>query len=367
LAPPSGERGDAVGFIRAIRGLHEEIQDLSLVFEGVHQFVGPPDLLAGVDGGADSWKWSFQGNLLFRKDGATLLDNYTRRIAPELTLVHRIESLLNGRYEVISLNPDQKLTRAPVESFPSDNPAVLNKPESPFRIIYIWYFRSLSDDEAAHFEHQGWEDVVGARCLKLRWVTDPAQSAGRIETYWIDLERSGHPLKVEWHDGPNLLLRTHEIELKSFPSTSGKSIWLPVSGITDTFLWEGKYYDSPISRQTTVVASGTVRLNQGLPDHYFSAKHRGEIPGSDAPNPLRQAFDDEAANPSAPRLRTDRVSVQERLDRGLTEADRQARMIEASSSARQAWSLSTTLQILFVSVGLATIIAGGLALRRGRA
>lgn len=356
-----GGGSDASRFIKAMQGLFGAIRDIALVFEGKVEYVGPQDLPHPEGGPMET----FQGDLLFRSDGAILLNTYERTHPPDSALIQRVESYINKTVEDVEWHPEDKRSRTRVESRRVGGAAHYNGPASPSRILYVGYFASLDEDEAAKFRSEGWEDVGGVRCLKLKLQRPAPANKTRTEEYWIDLARGGHPLKVEWHDDSDLVLRTHDIELRHFDLPGSKKVWLPVGGITETFIWNDIYYKEPIVRETYSIPPGSVRLNQGIPDGFFTAKNGGAIPGGDTPNPLRRAFDDAAAHPR-PRQKMDRASIRERLDRALEEADRQSRMIEASSTARQSWSATSVIQVVCFVAGLAMVVLGIVALRRAR-
>lgn len=349
---------DAVRTIRAIRGLHEEVQDLQLIFEGTSEFVGPADLIARPP---EVLRQMFQGDFLYRRDGSMLLHTYLRTNPDEPTLSRTIVSLFRGQEELLEISPDNKISHAFIEQFPGI-PASLDAPTTPLRILFTWYFNdtdALGLDDSMELSR---EEVDGLGCLKLRIdrskKNGTTSAAKVLETYWIDLARGGHPLKVERCLGSDVVSRTSGIRLERFPVADGKTIWLPVRGVTEYFRWEGKNYQEPIIRELCSIVIDSVRLNQGIPDRYFTAKNGGKVPGSASPNLLRRDFEYAVAHPSHPPFRFDRLSVQKRLDEQMEEADRQSKMIEASSTARQNWNLNTIIQIVSIVLGVILLCGG---------
>ena len=47
---------------------------------------------------------------------------------------------------------------------------------------------------------------------------------------------------------------------------------MPVGCTVETFLWEGKDYSYPFTRETYAMVNGSFRMNQGCPDRAFSLK-----------------------------------------------------------------------------------------------
>ena len=76
---------DAAQFERIIRSLHEQIHDVSLVFEGSERFVGPAGVKRPTDPDYDE---TFQGSYAYRADGSTWMDTYRRLNHADQELLH---------------------------------------------------------------------------------------------------------------------------------------------------------------------------------------------------------------------------------------------------------------------------------------
>ena len=348
---------DGPRFVKAIQGLHAEIEDVSLICEGRHDYVGPMKLIA------PRTEWpndTFQENYLYRGDGASLIEAYVRSgLRPKSPLSIRRMSTLGGQLQRHHVNPD---ARAPLKIINSrGGSAAFAMPKSAALIVQLWYFQRLSAEKPPKLSEEAWELVDGQRCLRIRIDTDPDSYPGDkhpSHRFWIDMARGGHPLKYEWLEGESARLRAHDIRLESFPRPGGgREIWFPVSAVVDTFCWGGQIYAEPIFQEHYGVVAGSLKINQRLSDRAFRLETASETTGSPFLAGARQAFRAEteriAREPSEP---IDPKSVQERLDRELAEADRQSRMLNASSTASGPRNWASLLPTALGIVGIALIV-----------
>ncbi|RUL88243.1 LolA-like protein [Tautonia sociabilis] len=345
---------DADPFLRVIRGLHDDIADVSLVYEAVIEVRGP---------GQSADRDEIQGTYVYRSDGASVIDSFTHSSAAGAAFTHRRYALLEGRLEETYDSPDLMGVPLPVITG-SGSGGVLNMPGSPHRILYLWYFAPSENLTMEGFENLGWEEIDGHRCLHVRLQRHPGSRTTSI-SFWIDLERGGHPLRMEMHDDGKLLSRVDQIRLNSF-NVNGTEYWLPVHGVQETY-WDGKtYHDEPTVRETYDVVRSSVRFNQNPPDHIFTAEGAPKKPADPGLRALDDDFQRQVAQAkSAPMPRTDPDSVQENLDRRLAEAERQAEMVEASSAARRVWGPGRLSRIGLAVFGIVAIgVALTLAIRR---
>lgn len=343
---PASDLPSADQFLRILSGLHSEIRDITFVFEGGSGLF--KDGVVKPDG-------TYQGLYSFRADGATLLDVFSHPLEENKPGMRTIHAILKGKMEGVSQVPDIGILQPEMTEAV---PGVLNKPLSPERILYYWYFMTLGDPEAFNYQGQGWEDIDGHRCLKvqldqIRKTRSERVGKTPLVRFWIDMDRGGHPLKVEFSDGTDLVMRT-KIQLSRFTTTDGKLIWLPANGETDTFGYQGRVVkvdrsSTPMYRETYTIVDGSVRLNESLIDSYFSIKKNRKLPDVGG---LRK-FQREVAKTTP--LRTDPVGVKERLDKNLAEAERQSEGLVATSTARQTWSSSLVIQSLLVTIGALSI------------
>lgn len=279
-------------------------------------------------------------------------------------MVRSKDAILRDRAEVFSHVPDADRTPGRIIET-AGGPGLLDRPCSPERILFFWFFKEAVFDRY-RFEDRGWEDVEGHPCRKVSFHVDvgPAH-ARREEVFWIDLERGGHPLRMDVLQGGQLASRTHSIRLEQTHPSDGAVFWLPRSGITESYSWNGNLRREPVFREAYHVVKGSVRINRGYPDRVFTARWDGTVAGASALDPARRAFTAALAQQPAsdPPPRTDPEGVAEELERRLAEADSQAAMIEVSNSARVEWWRTLVAQGLAIGLGGA-LIGVAILLRR---
>jgi len=94
-----------------------------------------------------------------------------------------------------------------------------------------------------------------------------------------------------------------------------------------------------------------------LPDSYFSVTNDSALPAPGGPErSLRKVFESQPIAQPAP---TDPASVRKRIDANLAEAERQSKMLEASSAARDASRWGGLGQAGFAAAGVA-LLAGAI-------
>ena len=308
----------------------------------------------------DEMRRTFQALYAFRSDGASYLDLYYRGTDAEGVLGRTLYSMLSDRSEEVHHRLGEG--RGDIREG-SRSRGHLNFPGSPERIVYLWYFQTLEDPASFAYEFQGWEEVDGHRCLRVQLDVLPNLILAEkpYTRFWIDLERGGHPLKVETYRGPNLERLVRDISLARFPTEDGKSVWFPIRGVQDSFLWSDEYRKDPNVRESYAITTSTLRINQGLSDDHFSVLYR-------APNMPPALRDLRAKYVADPPLRSDPASVQKRLDEKLREADQQAEGLDASAAAGvgEGWFTSSVLQGVFGLAAVAVLAGAWLLRRKGR-
>ncbi len=350
---------DASQFTRIISALHADIRDVSLVYEGFFAGLkeGTRVEAAIPDKGA-----VYQGNYAYRSDGASLIDMFvTHKYRNPIYETHDTLALLRGRLASVSREPDQGYQMAANEP---GGAGALNRPNSPERIIFLPFFRSMIDPQAYGYEYQGWEEVDGHRCLRVQFEAVPKalnrSPYHRTTRYWIDMERGGHPLKVEERsdDGPRGLAgRTVGIKLAQLPLPDGRLIWFPVAGRLETFVTIGLNTLEPVGVETYSLVDGTVRFNQDLPDEVFKLKWKGKLPETEKLAEQRRTFHE-------PPTRNDLPGITERLDRSLAKADKQSKQLEASAPADGEGAGEMVARMGLIGIGLAIVVGVVLVKRR---
>ena len=362
--PPPGEDASV-----AMHANFSVIKDVQFVFEGrvgLENVEDKPEIRKKAAPDED-----YQGTYAYRtEDGATFLDVYHQVKRDDAPLRRTTQSLLSHKLDQIDQTPDLSRKSTPASSR-NGGPGSFNTSTSPEPFVPFWTFREILLDPASyHYEALGWEEVDGRRCRKIQ-VSEFYRydlPDRRLVVYWIDLERGGLPLKIEYTRNGVVTRRTHEIRPQSFKAADGHLAWVPVSGKTDYFSTElGEVAGRQFVRDTCTLVLTSVRINQDLPDAYFSVRKEPSGPVHESIQKARRQFEASSAAGRAGGLnRTDPRGVREKLAENLAEADRQSKEIEASSVARESsrWpSLSAVTAA--VSVLMICLIAV-LAWRRRR-
>lgn len=372
VATPPGAQDeiDAAQFARLMAGLHAEVRDVSFVFEGsdfriprgqtVEEAMRAPGAL---DGGS-----TYQGLYAYRDDGATLLDSFHTAYpteeddAEDPVTSRRTIALLDHELSTVSRFPPQRGERPSVEA---GGMGSLNQPGSPERIVYLWFFKAFEQfgPDGFGYEFQGWEEVDGHRCLRVQFdemvgASDRPPDRPVIR-FWIDLERGGHPLKVEFARGNEIRMRTTGIELAHLTLLGEERLWFPVRGRTETFGELGRSRGRPALAETYFVLDGTVRLNQGLPDRVFSVDYEGGLAETTELTQRRRTF-------RVPEPRSDPEGIRLQMEAQLAAADAQADEIRATSPARRSQTRTRAMQVAFAVLGITLLSYGIVMMRRGR-
>jgi hypothetical protein len=349
-------------FARLIEGLHADVADVTFVYEGWMRGIPPgtnveEDMNTGPSGRAGGM--AYQGGYSFRADGATRLDSYLDYVrddsAHKSFSSRKLEVVLDQKLSLVDQFPDQRNELPTVRAGGS---GVLNHTGSPERIHYSWFFRALKDPAARRYEFLGWENIGGHRCLIVQfdevWGM-PEQMVDRPTIrFWIDMERGGHPLQIEFRRGEKYKMRTAGIQLERLAGADGRERWFPVRGVTYVYPFPGpNYVDRPVAYETYMVLQGTVRFNQKLPDKFFSLDWKGSLPEDEKLAIRRKEF-------RKPPRRNDPDGIKQHLGRALADADEQSKQLEASSEARDPWSWTTVGQAGFAALGAFTILVVGI-------
>jgi len=346
---------DGPQVVRAILGRQEGIHDLTLVFEGGFDFVGPEKLIAPRKGNVGA---TYQGTYGYRSDGSVLLETYNRSfLQPDSPLYIERQAVLRGQLESQTLNPDLRKGHRQIMTS-RGSAGSLDMQGSASRIVLHWYFQKLATQQPPPaIMELAWEAVDGHQCLRFRVDSAPGSVNDRKVTlrFWVDLERGGNPLRIEWLIGEKLILRTSGIRLQEFPSGGGGGAWLATSGTTEIFRWGEEFYDVPIFRETYKVLDGSVRINPGLSDRAFRLETVSEVTGSPFLTKARDEFEGEAKRKKRePVADITPAGVQARLDRELAEANRQSRMLDASSAGGRDWPM--VVQLFLGGLGVVALI-----------
>ncbi len=358
--PQKPDQLDRREFVSLMHSLFEECRTVSFVFEGERR------QLSQGSGREAKIPTAYQGHYALRatKQQAGLLEIY-KSVAPNPP-EHISLSLLNGILDrSYRPNPSQILDPRRVLPPPSSGgPGSLNESPSPELFVYLWYFSTYGPQAPAEmiYEHLGWEDVAGHRCVKVRLSHAPLNVGTEWQdVMWIDLQRGGHPLKIESLYENNLIYTVDSIELRQTRTqVNDKLLWFPTQGTVNVFGSFARKSNGTLRAQEEYhVVLGSLQLNLPLDDSVFvvHTKPRRELHNS-ASIRADKPFDAAPARSPA-RPKTDAVSVQQRLDAHLATARRQAADVKASSPARNWWDRTTVVQGTLTVIGLGLLACGG--------
>lgn len=361
-----GTEVGAADFGRLMEGLHGDVRDVSFVYEGMSRGLRlglsiEEDVKLGVD--HRYGEGIYQGGYSFRRsDGGTRVDCYADYSGDGKA--HK--SFSNRRLEVLFENKLHSLCQLP--DLRDEKPTVkggiagsLNQPCSPERILYSWFFSPLLKDPAKMgYRFLGWEDVDGHRCLKIQldetWGLSDDWADRPVVRFWIDMERGGHPIQVEFRRGEKFWMRIVKIKLEKVSGGDSRERWFPVGGVVEVYpFFDEDYKGEVVAYETYEVVKGTVRFNQDLPDAFFSLDWKGAIPENEQLATRRKEF-------RKPPRRYDPEGIKERLVETLADADAQSKQLEASSPAREPWNWVLLGQGGLAAVG--TLILLGVGVRK---
>ena len=356
LATTADPPVDAEMVAEVFRSYGSEYKDVQFLYEGT---------LTHLTG--DQKSSTFQGLYAYRSDGATLIDMFLAdQKAPTTRLLW---SLLGDRKEDLDATPSSLPAvrdREPEVSRGTDG--LLDRPWSPERLFFKYFYRCHANPVEFGLEPQGWEDIDGHRCLIVTAYRGPRPKPGRppyIRTFvklWLDLQRSAHPLRIEWHINGKLKVQT-SITLEPLATPRGQLVWFPSEAQTHTFGGEiinGKWVElaEPHYRETYHILPYTIKFDQGLADPFFSTKKQALVTSDESQAKLKREL--EAVKPVRKiKEPSDPESLKRRMDDALTRADAQATQLEASSAARASGHWSVVYRpwaILLGGVALAGLI-----------
>jgi hypothetical protein len=353
--------GEAVGgeqFLRLMESQMQPVRDLALMYEGETTWVGPDGLVKKPE----SFNQKYQAEYAYRGDGSEAVDLYTRGKDPA-SVVTRMKMLLMGK-ELTTARIVDDLASEEVKTEPAGLGAMTG-PNSIDGFLFFWLFRSIEDIEPWGYEQLGWEEVEGRRCLKVRLNWAPGfEEWYRI--FWVDLERGGHPLKVEDYNAKGMTARLDRVILQQFPlGTSGVRAWLPVSGVIESFDWGGEIRDEPVIRSTMQVLDGSVALNAVLPDSVFKLDPSNpgkSLTSREVEGPIRKAYLEQPSR----QTRVNMKGVDENIDRLVAEAEKQGEALEAPALSRSTWTGTRITQVVLFGIGAALLAAVLYTWRRTR-
>ncbi|QEH38318.1 hypothetical protein OJF2_69190 [Aquisphaera giovannonii] len=283
LAGQAAPDKDADSAFRQLKRYHASFQDVSFL-----HIVSKNREEGQVDASA-RWHRS-RGRYTYRSDGASLLDNQSLALGDE-PVYREIRSLLKHRLEILDATPGAgPPIRERVPGSGPGGPGSLASPDSPERFFWLWYLATLGDPAEHKATLEGFEDIDGHRCVKIRMLKQPqALLRGWIGPLpfvrmWLDPLRDGYPIRVEWLSGDAVETRVEILSMERVELGEGRRIWLPVEGRTSSYIKIGMDNSLTLSARPTYVEKhkiliNSVKIDQHPGDDYFSVKTRALADG----------------------------------------------------------------------------------------
>ncbi|MGO9471237.1 MAG: hypothetical protein ACLQVF_44675 [Isosphaeraceae bacterium] len=202
------------------------------------------------------------------------------------------------------------------------------------------------------------DDVLDGQKLKLLSISFENASAP-YHKLWIDLRRGGHVVRWETFAPGGELRGRSNIGLHSF-QLGEKTLWMPVSGVTESHndFKDGKpYYPAePITVETIYVLNGTLVFNKHPGPETFSIKYGPGTPISDNLRKLEYQFGQQK---SGPRTAMPRAEAEKMLNEAVARAEEQKNELVVAPAAGGfdlLWWLAWGFGALLVASSVALLI-----------
>lgn len=336
-------------FARLMESSLDVFKDITLVFEGRVNYPDQPEMPDAI----------YQGLYSFREDGATLLDVYARSERNDLPLSRSTAAILNGELEEYTQTPDEGFVGR--EKAPG-GAGVLNRPMSAERILFLFYFKTLRNLNNYKYEFFGYKTIQNSLCANVRISLFPRSALERMDPvrhqhldFCVDLDRGGHPIRIERVRGGELQGRSTIESIQRIQLDGGEFVWLPTSGKFEQFTplssLGSSASRSPTVVETYSVVNGSVRINQNLPDSYFSARRED----ANFYDPTLRDLQAELEAAKGDMVATDPRSVQRVLDERLAQAEEQAEQLDASLPDAS-WTWLGVLQVVMGLIGISLLL-----------
>lgn len=328
--PQSGEKVDAAQFHRLLKAQMEMLRDVSFVCEGEVRYVGPKEATRDE---LAAFEEKFQAEFICKNNRNLYIDIYHYKHLASV-VNRRTSAVLDGRLSRLSVSNPRKPA---IHPSPGGIKGVFEL-GSPLTYYIYPLLQLYENPDDLGFEFEGWQDVGGHRCLvaTLRVVSGSDKLKKR---YWFDMARGMHPLKAEAYQDDQLIGTLTDVELIQVKGGDGSSVWFPVRAVSSLHTWDGEFLKIPALLISNHVLETSLLVNVGIDDREFDLKRRTS---NSPPRGINREWLGILEDNKRPKPRTDPQSIKESLDRTLSEADRQARFLDASASASEenAWSQS---------------------------
>ena len=366
VSQPEGTDRRAEDLCNLVRGLQRDLVNIECEYEG-GSVLTKEALKTSEDGPIDS----FTGLFLRRQDGAWLYDYYSQDLRkPSAALYRETIQIKDGRRTVLARSVESPKTGSVVVG-DSRYPALFTL-QSPFRVLCIDHLISAIDYADKRLKIQPAEIIDGHRCEVLDVIlsADPAKDTEftTTERFWIDLERGGHPIRVEETYPDHKMISRLVVEAVEQFDAGGRKIWIPTRSTDEGFAWAGPkrtpgFLPFPTSRQRIFLIRDSLRFPKEIPDSRLNLNYRPGTIISDNLKKKQVEFSRQKVEVSHDRGPT-RDETEQQLQEQLRLAEEQKKELQASSWEREG---DFPLGVVALVVGSVVVLAvGGFLLLRQR-
>jgi len=352
--------------MRMLQAIHSEIRDFECVCEG--ESTCPGAQASKINNQDNTHEWAYQASYAYRADGAACIDLYQKPLSGNSPFLHKVFTHLGDKVTKLTETPDSTGRSLP-PTVRNGGPGAFSFLGSPERfLLFAEWLRIGYSTNTVDYKYEGWEEIGGNAVI--RFAIDPfpkSKNRGKhLVRYWLDLNRTGHVLKYEWYFESNLRDRMHHVELAQFPTLDGKQVWFPIRAEFDSFESgvPTTYSHEPVFHETYSIVRGSLVLNRGLRDDFFTGVWKGRKPVPAPLQNIRKQFSTAPKTPEPPPMRRDPAGIEQYQEKQLAEANRQAEQLDASPPGRRGWDLSILIQGGVGAIGVGAIVAAWIMKRR---
>lgn len=340
---------EARAFLQIIEA--QTIHDVDFYLEYEGQFKFPVLSDQKINKLADDGIYnSYSGSFRYRNERAAIVDIF-HKVAPRNELSRQTLATFGGRSEVFSRNDASGSQGGKIVA---SHPEQFVFPGSYGRIFLISKLKGLLQDSRNHFTLEP-SQMFNKRSCEVVSLVRGEGTLAEVSHYWIDLERGGHPIKMEIYRDGKLSSRT-VVRLDAFANPGKEDVWIPVSGICESFRGTTKetaddFYSYPSNVEEMEVVRTTVVFEKSTSDDKFKIKFNR---GTFISDQLRGAeYEFGQVTTTQP---TTRAQAEANLRALLTSAQEQKTVLDASSSYYDgaSWVVGY-LPLLFCGMGFIAV------------
>lgn len=348
-----------------IDSIYNQTNDVYFEYEGVEKGFIPDDSKDLKPG----WFTSdtFNGLILFRKDGAVRLESFHLKTHPKFkpTKSDRKLSALNGkRLEYHGQGDSRNANTRNSSSHDTVYPGSIG------RIYFVPFLKSIARYDKVRLIHEGDTVIDGHKCEIYSFVmgkdfeTISVKNAVISYRFYLDMARGGHAIKAEQRMANELVTQALDIQLGQFKTSSGSEFWLPISGRFEAIMPARVQSESSIKPgtvygvETFSVKRESVKANQRPDDEQFKIRLDDGTLITDQIKSKPTVY--------AKSKPFDREEEQKKLDELIREGEEKGTEIIASSPARSGrGSFPKWIPVTFGCIALAGFSLAGLLYKTG--